>query len=323
MRELPGKSYITVSKDGKGDYETVQEAVNSIIDGNCSEVVMKIAPGTYYEKITVSGDKPHITMIGEDAKTTILTYDEHAGKIQPNGDITSTFRTGSLEVRANWLHAENLTIVNSYDGISGEGGKQAVACYLSGEHVSFVNCRFIGRQDTLFTKEGSHYFKDCYIEGGVDFIFGGARAVFEHCRIHSFFNKQIIDGEKLPNGYICAPSTSMNQKYGFLFLSCNVEGEFPDNTVFLGRPWHPGLDPFAVGSAVFMHCELGKHIQEKGWMNMGGYLCKNARFFEYENTGAGAKINDNRRQLTVEEANEYSPQRVLGWNPDVERGGLL
>lgn len=312
MREILEKSYITVSKDGSGDYKTVQEAVDSVCNGNCSEVVIKIAPGTYYEKITVDGNKTHITMIGEDAKTTILTFNEHAGKLRPNGDITSTFRTGSLEVRGNWFHGENLTIENSYDG-SGEGGKQAVACFLSGEHISFVNCRFIGRQDTLYTKEGSHYFKDCYIEGDVDFIFGGARAVFYHCIIHSFRSSK---------GYICAPSTSINQKYGYLFLDCIVEGDSPDNTVFLGRPWHPGLNPYAAGNAVFMYCELGKHIQETGWSDMGGYLCKNARFFEYKNTGAGAVINDNRRQLTLREAKEYTIERVLGWNPDFERGGL-
>lgn len=320
MREIPQKSYITVSKNGFGDYETIQEAINGVCDGNYAEAVIKISAGTYYEKITVGGDKTHITLMGEDLSNTIITFDDYAGKIQPNGDITGTFRSASIQVRANWFHAENLTIENSYDG-SGEGGRQAVACYVSGEHDSFVNCRFIGRQDTLFVKEGSHYFKDCYIEGDTDFIFGGARAVFETCHIFSVYNKP-VDPEHLPKGYICAPCTPCSQKYGFLFLDCITDGSFPDNTVFLGRPWHPGLDPYAIGNAIFMNCQLGKHINKLGWTNMGGYLCKNARLYEYGNRGEGAVVSETRRQLTEAEAEAIHVRKVLGWNPETERGGL-
>ena len=86
------------------------------------------------------------------------------------------------------------------------------------------------------------------------------------------------------------------------------------NTVFLGRPWHPGSDPQAIGSCVFMHCELGEHIREDGWKrHMGNFLSKNARLYEFENRGPGAVAHEDRRQLTAEEAAEYTIERVLGW----------
>lgn len=310
--QLPQRSYITVAQDGTGDYGSIQEAVNAVPDGNWAEVVIRIKAGTYFEKITVPADKTHVTFIGEGMDKTVLAYDDYAGRLQPDGDITGTFRSAALTVRANWFHAQGVTIQNTYDGSQGNGGKQAVACYLSGEHDSFLECGLKGGQDTLYVKEGSHYFKRCFIAGHTDFIFGGARAVFEECTLHSTAEK----------GYICAPSTPLSQKYGFLFLKCETTGITQEETVFLGRPWHPGLDPYAVGCAVFMDCYLGPHIRREGWTDMGGYLCKNARFYEYGNKGPGSASHEKRRLLTREQANDYAPVKVLGWDPDTERGGL-
>lgn len=311
MRENPQKSYLTVAQDGTGDYATIQEAVYAVPDGNWAEAVIRIQAGIYFEKITVPADKTHITFWGEGIGKTVLAYDDFAGRLQPDGDITGTFRSATLTVRANWFHAQGLTIRNDYDGSQGSGG-QAVACYLSGEHDSFVECSLEGGQDTLFSKEGSHYFKQCTVAGHTDFIFGGARAVFEECVLHCTAEK----------GYLCAPSTPVSQKYGFYFLDCEITGITGEESVFLGRPWHPGLDPYAVGCAVFDHCYMDAHIRREGWADMGGYLCKNARLYEYGSKGPGSGSHENRRLLTREQAADYTPFKVLGWDPDTERGGL-
>lgn len=200
---------------------------------------------------------------------------------------------------------------NSYDG-SKSGGRQALAVYASGEHIVFDHCRFYGAQDTVYAKDGTQLYYQCYIQGDVDFIFGGARAVFEECELFAF---NVNEEDKERRAYIAAPSTPLSQKFGFLFLKCEVKGNFGVNTVYLGRPWHPGADPFAVGNCVFMKCELADIIREDGWKEqMGGFLSKNARLYEYENYGPGAAEHERRKVLSQDEAAEYTKERVLGWN---------
>ena len=311
--ELPQKCHTYVAADGSADYVSVQEAVDAVPVHNSRDVLIHIKPGVYEERVEISGDKPYITLLGEGEapEDVVISFDCHGGTVMENGDITGTFRTATVNVYANHFRAKNLTIANAYDG-NGEGGRQALALYASGEHMVFEKCRFLGLQDTVYTKDGSQLYTECYIEGDVDFIFGGARAVFERCEIHSI---NVNPEDENRGGYIAAPSTPVGQKFGYLFEECVMTGNNSPNTVFLGRPWHPGSDPMAVGHCVFMHCELGAHIREDGWKaHMGGFLSKNAKLYEFENRGEGAKQHESRRQLTSEQAKEYTRAKVLGWD---------
>ena len=313
MGELPQTCHIYVAADGSGDYKTIMEAVDAVPVHNSTTTYIHIKPGVYEERVEISGDKRYIILQGEGdtAKDTKITFGNWGGNTMENGDIMGTFRSATFFVYANHFKAENITFENSYDGTKG-GGRQAVAVYASAEHIEFYNCRFIGRQDTLYAKDGTHYYKDCYVEGDVDYIFGGARAVFENCELYSF-NIDVTDEGK--RAYITAPSTPAAQKYGFLFIECKTTGNFGPDSVFLGRPWHPGADPMSNGSCVFKNCELSEQIREEGWKeHMGGFLSKNARLFEYGCRGAGVKEHERRRVLTDEEAAEYTKEKVLGWD---------
>jgi pectin methylesterase-like acyl-CoA thioesterase len=175
--------------------------------------------------------------------------------------------------------------------------------------MMFDHVRFLGNQDTLYANGGTQYFSNCYIEGDVDFIFGEARAVFDNCDIVS-----LDRGSSTNNGYITAASTNINDPYGFLFINSRLISEAAEGTVYLGRPWHPGGDPNAIASVVFLNCELGGHIQREGWTDMSGFSAKDARFNEYKNEGPG--VNLERPQLTDEESSNYTIENVLkGWNP--------
>lgn len=57
-------------------------------------------------------------------------------------------------------------------------GAQASAMRISGDKAAFYNCKFVGFQDTLCDDKGKHFFKDCFIQGTVDFIFGEARSIY-------------------------------------------------------------------------------------------------------------------------------------------------
>ncbi len=309
MAELPQTAHIYLNSEGTGDYPTIQNAIDAVGENNQIPTIIHLAPGIYKERIIISGSKPYLSIIGEDANTTVITNDYHAGMTWKNGDVTTTFRTGTANIYANHFTAENIAFENGYDG-SKEGGRQALALYASGEHHVYRNCRFIGGQDTLYARDGSQYYERCYIDGDVDFIFGGARAVFYQCDIYC---KNPNPEDTSRKGYIAAPSTPAHQRFGFLFIECDVTGNFATNTMYLGRPWHPASDPYYVGSCVFKECNLSDIIIEDGWKQMGGFQVTTNRLYEYGNKGPGAVAHEMRRQLTDEEAADYTIERVLGW----------
>ena len=310
LNEIP--NLLTVSKDGLADYTTVQGAIDAIPVNNAEKVEVFIGNSIYKEVVTIPKDKPFIHIKGESVSGTVITYDNYSGKSKPGGGTYGTTGSASVYVYGDDFTAENLTFENSFDEQSvNVTNKQAVAVYARGERQTFRNSRFIGNQDTLYVNGGTQYFYQSYIEGDVDFIFGRSSAVFEECDIFS-----LDRGSSTNNGFVTAASTLITEPYGYLFLNSKLLSNAPAGTVYLGRPWHPSGDPNAIGSVVFMNSYLGPHIIAQGWTDMSGFSYKDARFYEYKNYGPGAVINEDRRQLSDEEAKRYTIENVLkGWNP--------
>ena len=284
---------LTVAADGSGDFRTVQAAVDAAPVNSPDRVVIHVKPGTYKERIRIGKDKPRLTLRGDWAPRTLLTYDLAATKVIPPATRpVGTSDSYSTLVEADDFIAENLTFENA----AGEVG-QAVALRTTGQRQAFYNCRMLGWQDTLYTHTGSAYFLRCYIEGRVDFIFGRATAVFDKCHIHS-----------KNGGYVTAAATEGNQPFGYVFLDCKLSGE--GDKAYLGRPWR---DNAAVA---FLRCELGDHIRPEGWDNWRNPAReKTARFAEYHNTGPGADRAHRvawSRELSDEEAAKYTVKNVLG-----------
>ncbi len=310
LNEIP--NLLTVSKDGLADYTTVQGAIDAVPANNTEKVEVFIENGVYKELVTIPKDKPFIHLKGENASGTIITYDNYSGRAKPEGGTYGTTGSASVYIYGDDFTAENLTFENSFDEQSvNVNNKQAVAVYARGDRQTFKNSRFIGNQDTLYVNGGTQYFYQSYIEGDVDFIFGRSSAVFEECEIFS-----LDRGSSTNNGFVTAASTLITEPYGYLFLNSKLLSNAPAGTVYLGRPWHPSGDPNAIGSVVFMNSYLGPHIIEQGWTDMSGFSYKDARFNEYKNYGPGAVINEDRRQLSDEEAKLYNIENVLkGWDP--------
>ncbi|HWP39442.1 MAG TPA: pectinesterase family protein, partial [Tepidisphaeraceae bacterium] len=237
---------------------------------------------------------------GSEPAAVVITYDLHAKSILPPSTqpVGTTGSTSTL-INADDFTAENVTFENPSGHIA-----QAVAVKTNGDRIVFRNCRFLGGQDTLYPNGHRTYFKDCYIEGRVDFIFGKAVAVFENCHIHS-----------KNGGYVTAASTPQEQAFGFIFLNCRLTGD--GEQAFLGRPWKP------YAAVAFIQCELGDHIRPEGWDNWRNPENeKTARFVEYKNTGPGADRSRRvawSRELTDDEAAAYTVANILGgadgWDP--------
>lgn len=308
MNEI--ESHITVAKDGSGDYETVQAAIDAVPENNTDPVTIFIKNGIYKEVVTIPNNKPFITLLGESETDTIITYDNYAGRDNGVGGTLGTSGSASVYLKADDLTVQNLTLENSFDESINVEGNQAVAVYASGDRQYYRNVRFIGNQDTLYTHSGTQYYYQVYIEGDVDFIFGAASIVIEDSIIHSYDR-----GSDSNNGYVTAASTLLSEKYGMLILDSKFTSDAADGTVYLGRPWPAGGNPQARGSVLIKHSELGAHIKEEGWTSMSGLEPEDARLYEYENYGPGAVINENRRQLTDEEAAKWTVPNVLkGWD---------
>lgn len=276
---------LVVAQDGTGDYTTIAEALEAVRAFMDFDVKIYIKKGIYKEKLVVPSWVQHIELIGEDVQNTIITHADHA-----NMNHMGTFRTYTVKVEGNYITFRNITIENNAPRLG-----QTVALHTEGDCLRFINCRFLGNQDTVYTGvEGTRlYFENCYIEGTTDFIFGPSTAWFEGCTIHS-----------KANSYITAASTPKDIEYGYIFNKCKLTATAGVDKVYLGRPWRP------YAYTIFMNCELGKHIVGAGWDNWRDAKNeKTARYAEYHNSGEGAKA-DNRvkwaKQLSDKEAEKIT-----------------
>jgi pectin methylesterase-like acyl-CoA thioesterase len=286
---------IVVARDGTGEFRTVSEALEVCRAFMDYHKVIYIKKGTYKEKVIIPQWLQNIELCGEDRDATIITYDDHANVVfPPTGKGMTTFRTYTLKVEANDITLRNLTIENNAARLG-----QAVALHTEGDRLLFVNCRFLGNQDTVYTgmPRTRMLFHDCYIEGTTDFIFGPATAWFEHCTIHG----------KL-NSYITAASTPKDVDYGYVFSNCTVTAADSVTSLYLGRPWRD------YGYTLFMNCELPGVICPEGWHHWEQHREQTARYFEYNNRGEGANPANRvgwSRQLTKKEAQQITLERVF------------
>lgn len=286
-----------VAKDGSGKFKTVQEAFDAVPLNNKKPVTIFIKNGTYKEKLHLDFSKNFITLIGEDKFNTILTYDDHTGKVSANGEVINTRTSYSFLVKANNFTAENITIAND----AGFNAGQAVGLEVQGDKAIIKNCRIVGNQDILFTSNDNsrQYYEDCYIEGTTDFIFGSSTVWFERCHIHS-----------KKNSHVTAASTPQEHAYGYILNDCVLTGDTALNKVSLGRPWKP------YANVIYLHCYLDKHIMPEGWANWNNTdSYKTARYAEYKNFGPGSRISDRvnwSKQLTDEEVKKITRKNVFG-----------
>jgi pectinesterase len=293
--------------EGTTAFPTIQMALDHHTwPGSGGRVFIEIAPGTYHERLNITQNHPNITLLGTGHAPEDVVITNSLNAKQAGG----TFFTETVQVNGAGFEADNLTFENT----AGNSG-QAVAIAVRADRVVFKHCRFLGHQDTLFADYGRQYYLDAYIEGGVDFIFGNAAAVFDHSEIHS-------NGP----GYLTAQSrTSADQKTGYVILSSKVTAsldphpapETHSTGIFLGRPWRP------YARVVYIDTELPADIRPEGWNNWGKTSNEQTAFFaEYHSTGPGAQPSARvpwSHQLTAAEARRFYPRVFLAgsdhWNP--------
>ena len=299
-----------VARDGTGEFRNVSEAIEVCRAFMEYHKVIYVKKGVYKEKLVIPQWLTNIEICGEDRDQTIITWDDHANikaditPLTTSGEAQKigTFRTFTLKIQGSRITLKNITIENNSARLG-----QAVALHTEGDRLTFVNCRFLGHQDTVYTGNAKTrlYFRDCYIEGTTDFIFGPSTAWFEQCRI---FCKS--------DSYITAASTPQDVPYGYIFNHCTISCAPHVTKVYLGRPWRD------YGYTLFMNCQLPGQIRPEGWHQWRPEAVKTARYMEYNNTGEGA-ATDKRvswsRQQKKKEASQITPEAVFAindvWHP--------
>jgi len=316
------------------DFLTIQQALDHAPEAPHGRIFIEIVPGTYAERIHITQNRPRVTLLGLGAKPedVIITASQNAKS------AGGTFFTETAEINGDNFEADNLTFANTAGlnpGVPGElarggGAGQAVAAAVRSDRAVFKHVRFLGDQDTLFADFGRQYYLDSYIEGGVDFIFGNATAVFDHSEIH-----------ETRNGYLTAQSrTAPDQTTGYVITNSKVTSSAPQPqcegvdvdckmryTFYLGRPWR------AYSRVIVMNSELPQDLQLAGWSKWKADDPTPTAFYaEFNNTGPGATTSHRApwsHQLTAAEASAFTPQTFLRgtnseapWNPIAEAARL-
>jgi len=284
---------IHVAPDGTGEFTTIQEAIDAAKSFPDTRITIYIKNGLYNEKVKVHAWNSRLTLKGESAEGVVIRWGDYFKKI--NRGRNSTFHTATLLVHGDDFRAENLTIENTAGPVG-----QAVALAVEADRGMFENCRLLGNQDTLYADGANarQHYKNCYIEGTTDFIFGSATAFFENCTIQS-----------KADSYITAASTPQGRPYGFVFLKCKLTAADGVTKVYLGRPWR------SYAKTVFIECEMGGHIRPEGWNNWGSSEKERTVFYaEGGNKGPGADTAGRvswAKILPNEELKKYCAKEVL------------
>jgi polygalacturonase len=311
---------IIVAADGSGDYKSVQQAVDAVPQTGGT---IRIRPGIYREIVTIS--KNHMRMIGDvrHPSRVVLVND------RSNHSAGGTFRSYSVGITGDDFYAAGITFQNDFATRhpSEREGMQAVALSVRGDRAVFRHVRVLGEQDSLLAQSKScvseqgpcvttrQLFSDCYVEGTVDFIFGDAKTVFQHCEIHG-----------LPHSTVFLTAQSRHypeEDSGYVFDHCIVTASSGIGKLYLGRPWRP------YSTVIFLHCKLDAPIRPDGWSEWHPgetHSLETATYAEFHSTGRGADIGKREArsmQLTAREAKKYSPRVFLAgadhWHPEAAR----
>lgn len=293
MRNITRK-VVTVRLDGSGDFTTLSAAAAA--QDPSGPVHFVLGPGVYHERPFLELTDYVIT--GAGMHQTILSAGVGGRDPWSGESKTGTFRSWTLFLGGNCARVEHMTIENTA-GDGAEAG-QALAVYADASRVCMIDVALYGNQDTLFTAplplaerepngfrgprehtprlDTKQYYRNCIISGNIDFIFGGANAVFDQCRIVPLAHKS-------HTSYITAASTPQG-KPGYLFANCTIQGTCPEGTVFLGRPWR------AYARVFWLHCYLSNEIAPAGWDNWSDPANEDSvHFGESGSFGPGAKEN--------------------------------
>ena len=316
---------VVVAKDGSGDYTSLQAAIDAAPVCSAQRFVIYIRNGVYdEEKLIIPEGKENISFVGESRDGAVISYHMHDGNSPEtgnklpadawkkwSGNAMLVRTSATLTILAEGCSFENLTIRNTAGPVG-----QALALTVCADRTSFRNCIISSYQDTIYlwTSGKRSYFENCLVIGRTDYIYGGGIAFFEGCEIRSW-----------GGGWITAPSTPKEQKYGFVFNRCRFtysdrsprDGD-DGRSIAIGRPWHN------YPKVAILNSEYCDQMDPLGWPTTWrmeyASSSPDLHLYEYGNTGLRADMSTRAkwaglRELSAEEAADYTVDKVFGIDP--------
>jgi pectin methylesterase-like acyl-CoA thioesterase len=319
----PAGTKAIVAKDGTGNYTSIQAAINAVPTGQIAPYKIFIRKGKYVETVSIPSNKPFIQLIGESLAETILSYDNYSGKANPAGGTYGTSTSATLTINAPDVMLMNLSIenatgygINANAAVPAPGdGPQALACYTTSDRVVFYNCRMNGGQDTYCggnVKGTRVYFKNCYVDGNTDFLFGTSTIIYDTCIIYP--RTRLDNGT---GGFITAVNTKDGSGYGYVFRDCKITKNRGTTLYTMGRPWQNDANTTddaakSRNKTVFLNTIMGSTIKPEGWSAWdAGTNTSYITYGEYNSVNySGAPVNVSSRvswskQLTAADAVKY------------------
>ncbi len=245
---------VVVAQDGTGNYTSLQAAINAAPSNSITPYRIFVKKGKYIEKVTIPSNKPFLYVVGEGINEVVFSWDDYAGK-------PGVTEIATITINSNDCVFMNMTIENSWGRKN--DGPQALAVKATGDRIIFKNCKMVSGQDTVMAQGNGkrQYFRNCYIDGNTDYIYGSAIAVFDSCVL---FNRDRLDGST--SSVFTASSTPPGQTYGYVFRDCLLPNNNGQTTYTLGRPWGNAAPPHTSETkVVFLNCRMGTTVKPERW----------------------------------------------------------
>src|SRR5687768_3848195 len=245
---LVAQKITVVAQDGSGDFKTIQGAINSLPDSSATPRIIFIKKGVYKEKLYI--EKHNIYFEGEDRSVTILTAsvsrDEWRCEHQDDWDVAT------MNIDGDDITLKNLTITNSY----GFDWKLETTIYcptdtsvlkqkkltknshqmalrsIKATRLRAINCHFRAfGGDTVSpwnVEDGMFYFKDCLMEGSVDFYCPRGWAYAENCEFIALGGTAAIwhDGSRHEDSKTVLKNCSFKGYDGFFLGRYHRDAQF-------------------------------------------------------------------------------------------------
>jgi pectin methylesterase-like acyl-CoA thioesterase len=303
---------LTVSADGKGDFATVQGAVDFVPEHNTKPRTIFIRKGLYTEIVCFT-EKDHVTFAGEDRERTVVAYPNN-NNFQPNLGAPQMPFGGSSYRRGVFmgLNSQDVALVNfTIHNTTPKGGSQAEAVIFkevrgqkeeNRSRTTLAHMNLKSFQDTLQIT-GKAYLEDVYIEGDTDFLWGDGPAYFLRCTLKTLNNRTSFTQTRNPASH-----------RGFVFVDCIFEGAAAVTTATLGNG-------NGASEVALIDCKLGKMLAPAGWNSRGAnnleFHTTNSDGAPYDMSGWPEWVKHLSAERDAELIAQYrDPAWVLdGWKP--------
>jgi pectinesterase len=275
-----------------------------------------VKKGIYKENVEIISQKTNVMLVGDGADATIIT-----GSLNVV-DGTGTFQSATVAAVGDGFIAQDIAFLNT----AGPEKHQAVALRVGSDKSVINRCKIDAFQDTLYTHSNRQFYRDSFITGTIDFIFGNGAVVLQKCQLVA---RKPLNNQK--NMVTAQGRLDPNQNTATSIQQCDVipspdlEAVQGSIKTYLGRPWKK------YSRTVVLQSLIGTHIDPTGWAEWDAAskdFLETLYYGEYMNSGPGAGISKRVNWpgyhiiTSAEEASKFTVTELIQGNVWLKNTGV-